>query len=222
MQTISVDSSIATVLSLARTTGLSRFPVYGKNLDDIVGVIHIKHAVSVLKNDRGNTLVRHVMQPPVLVPSNIQLEILLEMLRKGGLQMAIVIDEFGGTDGIVTIEDLFEELVGDVRDEHDRMKSIVRKLSGSWTFSGLLRPDEISEEIGIFLPEEEDSDTIAGLMIYYLERMPRVGDTIKINAVGRDGSKIIVKLRVDRMDSHRVDSVHMSAIKPTKKAEVTA
>ena len=223
MQTISADSSITKVLALARTTGLSRFPVYGKNLDDIVGVIHIKHAVSVSKNDRDNTLVSQVMQPPVLVPSNIQLETLLEMLRKGGLQMAIVIDEFGGTDGIVTIEDLFEELVGDVRDEHDRTKSIVRKLSdGSWTFSGLLRPDEISEEIGIFLPEEEDSDTIAGLMIYYLERMPRVGDAIQTNAIGRDGSNIIVKLRVERMDSHRVDSLRMSVIKPTKKVEAAA
>jgi len=145
------------------------------------------------------------------------------MLRKGGLQMAIVIDEFGGTDGIVTIEDLFEELVGDVRDEHDRNKSIVRKLNdGSWTFSGLLRPDEISEEIGIFLPEEEDFDTIAGLIIYYLERMPRVGDTIQSNAIGRDGSNITVKLRVERMDGHRVDSVRMSVIKQPKNTELVS
>jgi len=223
MQTISADVSIINVLSLAKTTGLSRFPVFGSNLDDIVGVIHIKHALSVPKADRKKVLVSYVMQPPVLVPSNIQLDTLLEMLRKGGLQMAIVIDEFGGTDGIVTIEDLFEELVGDVRDEHDRNKSIVRKLNdGSWTFSGLLRPDEISEEIGIFLPEEEDFDTIAGLIIYYLERMPRVGDTIQSNAIGRDGSNITVKLRVERMDGHRVDSVRMSVIKQPKNTELVS
>lgn len=220
MQAISADASISKLLNVAKSTGLSRFPVFGKNLDDIVGVIHIKHAVSIPKPDREKTLVNQIMQSPVFVPSNIQLEALLEALRKGGLQLAIVIDEFGGTDGIVTIEDLFEELVGDVRDEYDRTQTIVRKCAdGSWTFSGLLRPDEISEEIGIFLPEEEDSDTIAGLIIYYLERMPRVGDIIRSNAIGRDGSKLIVALRVERMDSHRVDSVRMSVEKPAIKVE---
>lgn len=220
MQAISADASISKLLNVAKSTGLSRFPVFGKNLDDIVGVIHIKHAVSIPKPDREMTLVNQIMQSPVFVPSNIQLEALLEALRKGGLQLAVVIDEFGGTDGVVTIEDLFEELVGDVRDEYDRTKTIVRKCAdGSWTFSGLLRPDEISEEIGIFLPEEEDSDTIAGLIIYYLERMPRVGDIIRSNAIGRDGSKLIVALRVERMDSHRVDSVRMSVEKPAKKVE---
>ena len=116
---------------------------------------------------------------------------------------------------------LFEELVGEVRDEHDRSKSIVHKCAdGSWTFSGLLRTDEISEEIGIFLPEEEDSDTIAGMIIYYLERMPRSGDSIQVNAIGRNGGNIVVQLKVERMDSHRVDSVRMSIIKPTSKHEV--
>jgi len=214
MQTISADATVTKVLDMAKFTGLSRFPVFGKNLDDIVGVVHIKHAVSTVLADRDKMTVSQIMQPPVLVPENIQLEALLEALRQGGLQMAIVIDEFGGTDGIVTIEDLFEELVGDVRDEYDRVNNIVRKASdGSWTFSGLLRPDEINEEIGIFLPEEDDSDTIAGLIISYLERMPRVGDTITVNAIGREGSKLIVQLRVERMDSHRVDSVRMSIVK---------
>lgn len=220
MQTISQDASISRVLNMAKSTGLSRFPVYGKNLDNIVGVVHIKHAVGVPKSDREKIIVSQIMQTPALVPSNMQLEQLLEALRRGGLQMAIVIDEFGGTDGIVTIEDLFEELVGDVRDEHDREKAIVRKCAdGSWTFSGLLRPDEISEEIGIFLPEEEDSDTIAGLIIYYLEHMPRVGDFIQSNAIGRDGSNIKVKLRVEKMDSYRIDIVRMSIVKSTKKSE---
>ncbi len=221
MQSIPADSSITQVLMLAKSTGLSRFPVIGRNQDDIIGVVHIKQAIGIAKSDRGTTLVSQIMRPPVMVPSNIQLEPLLDILRKGGLQMAIVIDEFGGTDGIVTIEDLFEELVGEVSDEHDRTKSIVRKCAdGSWTFSGLLRTDEISEEIGIFLPEEEDSDTIAGMIIYYLERMPRSGDSIQVNAIGRDGGDIVVQLRVECMDSHRVDSVRMSIIKISKNNEV--
>ena len=213
MQAVSADESITKVFNMARSTGLSRFPVFGKNLDDIVGIVHIKHVIGISRPDREKTLVSQIMRPPLLVPSNIQLEALLEALRKGGLQMAIVIDEFGGTDGIVTIEDLFEELVGDVRDEYDRTKVIVRKCNdGSWTFSGLLRPDEISEEIGVFLPEEEDSETIAGLIIDYLERMPRVGDVIQSNAINHNGDNIVVKLRVERMDSHRVDSVRMYVV----------
>ncbi len=213
MQAVSADESITKVFNMAKSTGLSRFPVFGKNLDDIVGIVHIKHVIGISRPDREKTLVSQIMRPPLLVPSNIQLEALLEALRKGGLQMAIVIDEFGGTDGIVTIEDLFEELVGDVRDEYDRTKVIVRKCNdGSWTFSGLLRPDEISEEIGVFLPEEEDSETIAGLIIDYLERMPRVGDVIQSNAINHNGDNIVVKLRVERMDSHRVDSVRMYVV----------
>jgi CBS domain containing-hemolysin-like protein len=220
MHTVPADAPISKVFDIAKSTGLSRFPVYGNNLDDIVGVVHIKHAISIPRCDRKQTVISQIMRPPVLVPSNIQLESLLDALRDGGLQMAIVIDEFGGTDGIVTIEDLFEELVGDVRDEYDRTKAIIRKCNdGSWTFSGLLRPDEISEEIGIFLPEEEDSETIAGLIIDYLERMPRVGDVIQTNAISRKGDNIIVKLQVERMDSHRVDSVRMYIVKSSQKSE---
>ena len=225
MQAVSAMATAADVLRTAKSSGLSRFPVFGKNIDDIVGVIHIKHAVSVSKPDRETTLVSQIMQQPLMVPSNIQLEALLDTLRAGGLQMAIVIDEFGGTDRLVTIEDLFEELVGEVTDEHDRHrnrdKAIVKKLSdGSWTFSGLLRPDEISEEIGVILPEAEDSDTVAGLIIYDLERMPRVGDIVYSAAVNHDGSDITVKLKVERMDSHRVDSVRMSIVNKSEMAEV--
>jgi CBS domain containing-hemolysin-like protein len=220
MQTVSKSDSIQKVLNVAKNSGLSRFPVIGENLDDIVGVVHIKHVMCIPGCDRDSIKVSQIMKKPIFVPSNIQLESLLGPLRKGGLQMAIVIDEFGGTDGIVTIEDLFEELVGEVRDEHDNEKSAIRKYyDGSWTFSGLLRPDEISEEVDVFLPEPEDSDTIAGLIIFYLERMPRTGDEIYVNAINRNGSEITVKLSVEKMDSHRVDSVRMSIVKNIKTSE---
>lgn len=220
MQTISGEDTTQRVVELAKSTGLSRFPVVGDNHDDIIGVIHIKHVMPIPRSDRNKIKVNQIMRQAVFVPSNIQLDVLLDYLRNGGLQMAIVIDEFGGTDGVVTIEDLFEELVGEVRDEHDRHKAIVNKSEdGSWTFSGLLRPDEISEEIGIYLPEAEDSDTVAGLIIYYLERMPRVGDEACVNAVGRSGTKMTALLKVEKMDSHRVDSVRMTVSRSAKPCE---
>ncbi len=211
MQAIEADKPISGVLDLAKASGLSRFPVYGKNLDDIVGVVHIKHAVSVPRDHRNEVPVSKIMRPPVLVPSSNQLEPLLEALRKGGLQMAVVIDEFGGVDGIVTIEDLLEELVGEVKDEHDRFSVAIRKrANGSWLLSGLLRPDEIGEELGIFLPEEEEVETLAGLITHQIERISKVGDKIFIGGVDRDGKAITVELRVERMDGHRIDRVQMS------------
>jgi CBS domain containing-hemolysin-like protein len=177
----------------------------------VVGVVHVKHAIGIAHKDRKTTLVKQIMRPPVVVPASIQLEPLLEALRKGGLQMAIVIDEFGGTDGIVTIEDLLEELVGDVKDEHDRTKQpIYQRADNRWLLSGLLRPDEIGEELGIFLPEDEDFETIAGLVSDRLGRIPATGEEVIIGAVGRGGKTHQVRLKVERMDGRRVDRVEMS------------
>jgi CBS domain containing-hemolysin-like protein len=208
MRAVKADEPVAAVLALARATGLSRFPVIRESLDDVVGIVHIKNAVGIAKAQRAKVLVERIMQPLVAVPSSIQLDPLLEQLRKGGLQMAVVIDEFGGTDGVVTIEDLLEELVGEVQDEHDRLGTAIRKRQGGgWMVSGLLRPDEIGEKLGIFLPDEEEYETLAGLIGDRLERIPAVGDVAETVAVDREGKNMQVTLRVERMDGRRVDRV---------------
>lgn len=210
IRAIQADAPISEVLQLARQTGLSRFPVYVRDLDDIVGMMHIKHAFGVPRAERRSVAVRRIMRPPVLTPSTIELEPLLEALRRGGLQMAIVIDEFGGTDGIVTIEDLLEELVGEVHDEHDRAREAIRKhADGSWLLSGLLRPDEISKQLAIFLPDDKDVETLGGLLLMRLARIPKVGDAIEVPAVDRDGRQLAATLRVERMDGNRIDRVRM-------------
>ncbi len=207
-------ATVAKVIETAQSSGLSRFPVTDKSLDDVVGVVHIKHAIKISRAKRDTTLVTQIMRPPILLPSALQLEPLLTALRKGGLQMAIVVDEFGGTDGIVTIEDLLEELVGEVQDEHDRLKFAIRKRNGeSWAISGLLRPDEIGEELGIYLPDNEEVETIAGLLTQQLERIPETGDAAQIEAIDRDGKKLTVELRVERMDGLRVDRLKMTKMK---------
>ncbi len=212
MRVLQADDPVAKVLSLARDSGLSRFPVIRKNLDDVVGIVHIKHAVGIPKDQRSQVTVERIMRTPIAVPSSIQLDPLLERLRQGGLQMAIVIDEFGGTDGVVTIEDLIEELVGEVQDEHDRLGSAIRvREGGGWMVSGLLRPDEIGEELGIFLPDEEEFETIAGLVSDRLERIPSVGDVAEIVAVDREGKKVQIHLQVERMDGRRVDRLLMKS-----------
>lgn len=215
VQVHAVDANISVVqaLELAKETGLSRFPVYGKSIDDIVGVMHIKHAFGVPASRRKHTKIKQIMHQPILVPSTIELEPLLEALRHGGLQIAIVIDEFGGMDGIVTIEDVLEELVGDVRDEHDRTRPDIQKeTKGTWLLSGLLRPDEIGDQIRIFLPDEEEVETIGGMIIHRLERIPNNGDSIEVKAVDNEGNIIWVELKVKYMEGNRVDRVSLSII----------
>jgi CBS domain containing-hemolysin-like protein len=215
VQSIQADEPVTEVLKKARKSGLSRFPVYGEDLDNVLGVVHIKQAMAIPRGQRNTTAVRKIMRRPVLVPSSIQLEPLLEDLKKGGLQMAIVVDEFGAVDGIVTIEDLLEELVGEVKDEHDRSGAAIRKRAdGSWLIAGLLRPDEIGEELNIYLHEEEEVETIGGLVIRQLERIPKVGDHLHLEGVDRDGNKRTVELTVERMDGYRIDRLRLKELPP--------
>lgn len=208
VESVQAKDSVSSVVRLAKTTGFSRFPVTGEDIDDIVGVVHVKHAVSVPREKREQAIVAEIMKKPIFAPSNIQLDPLLETLKSGGLQMAVIVDEFGGTDGIVTIEDLIEELVGEVRDEHDQSNVLAREQpDGSWWFSGLLRPDEASQFIGVALPEEEEFDTLGGLIAERLEKVPKRGDSVSIAALDRDGQEQAVFLKVRRMDGLRVDVV---------------
>ncbi len=152
------------VIDAARQTGHSRFPVIGRSPDDILGIVHVKQAVSVEPDRRRNVRLADLADPATTVPDSIELDPLLTLLREQGMQMAIVVDEYGGTDGVVTLEDLVEEIVGDIADEHDRLSSRSRhRRDGTWSLSGLLRPDEVEEQTGIALPEGEDYETIAGL-----------------------------------------------------------
>jgi CBS domain containing-hemolysin-like protein len=204
MRSVDAVASVAEVIALTRRTGHSRFPVLGEDSDDIVGLVHIKHAVAVPEDERDTTTVRSVMAPVAIVPSGMPLEPLLETLRAGGLQMAIVVDEFGGTDGLVTAEDLIEEIVGDVVDEHDRVSPrAVRHRDGSWLLSGLLRPEEAAEITNMAVPTDDAYQTLGGLMSQALGRIPAAGDTAEI-----DGTLYTV----ERMDGRRVDRIRFEPL----------
>jgi CBS domain containing-hemolysin-like protein len=208
------DATVDEVLQLAKTTGLSRFPVYKDSIDNVVGVVHIKHVFSTALKKRDTVQVNQIMQPPVLVPSTIELEPLLAALKKSGLQMAIIVDEFGGMDGVATIEDVLEELVGEVHDEHDHTRPDIQKIKGAWLLSGLLRPDEIAEQIEVILPEEEDVETLGGLIIQRLERIPKVKDEVKVAAIDSDGTPLTARLIVQKMEGNRIDRVRLTILPP--------
>ena len=204
MRTVSASDPVATVIGATRTTGHSRFPVIGSGVDDVLGLVHVKAAVAVPVEKRESTRVVEVMTAPVVVPKFIHLDRLLVLLQQRGLQLAIAVDEYGGTAGVVTFEDLVEELVGDVVDEHDAPGTrIRRRADGSWVLSGLLRPDEVESATGVDLPDGHgDYETVAGLILNRLGRLGQVGDTVELPG----GT-----LTVERLDGRRIDRVGLRA-----------
>ncbi len=196
----SVDrtDSAHTVITLAQRTGFSRFPVIDDSIDDVVGLVHVKQAVAVPREKRADVPVSALQSEALRVPETMKLDVLLGELRGRGFQMAVVVDEYGGTAGVVTLEDLVEELVGEVADEHDRtLAGVVR--SRDWlTFPGMLRPDELLERADVVIPDEGPYETVGGFMMSELGRLPLVGDTV---AVGGG------EFQVERLDGRRIDRV---------------
>ncbi len=198
-------ATVTQLLSLARTSGHSRFPIEGEGVDDIVGVVHVKQALAVPRDERSRTRVAQVSGPVPRVPETLHLDRLLVTLRQPGLQMAVVVDEYGGTAGIVTLEDLVEELVGEVADEHDATtRPAVERRRGGLVLSGLLRDDEVEEFTGLRMPEGP-YDTLGGLVLARLGRLARKGDVVKL-----DGWT----LRVTELDGRRVDRVLVDRTAP--------
>lgn len=197
----SLDASLTVqdVIDISHNTGFSRFPVFTGSTDDVVGIVHVKAAASVPREKRNSVPVTALMVEPFRVPETISLEKLMGVLRSKGLQLAIVVDEYGGTAGIVTLEDLVEELVGELGDEHDRAKlEITGGKDKSFSFPGMFRPDELLEKLAIKVPVDGAYETVAGYLMSVLGRVAVVGDEVRVE----DGL-----LRVERMDGRRVDRI---------------
>lgn len=192
------DASVNEVVELARRTGHSRFPVFEDDLDGITGIVHIKAAVSVPRDRRADVPAGALAEDVLRVPETVHLDVLISELRSRGYQMAVVVDEYGGTAGVVTLEDLVEEIVGEVLDEHDRNRAGIVRRPDSVVFPAALRPDEVLDRTGITVPEGDVYDTVGGFLMAELERIPVVGDAVTVPG----GT-----LTVARMDGRRVDRV---------------
>jgi CBS domain containing-hemolysin-like protein len=224
---VDADDSVTDMLKLASRTGHARFPIMGESVDDIVGVAHFKKALAIPARERKSTTMRDIALPIESVPSTMPLSAVLDALRKGS-QVAMVVDEYGGTDGVVTLEDLVEEIVGEIEDEQDRPVARFRRLGERrWSLSGLLRPDEAGDIAHLEIPEARESDTLGGLITEELQRFPHVGDVIEIDARDEDNrdeddipTPVKVRLRVTRRDGHRVDRLILEVV-PREDAEST-
>ncbi|BBA95949.1 putative integral membrane protein [Actinacidiphila reveromycinica] len=194
-------ATAADVLNLTRATGLSRFPVYRERLDDTTGMVHLKDALAVPAAVRGRTPVSRIAVAPLLVPETLPVQHLLELLRNQQ-PIAVVVDEYGGTAGVVTLEDIVEELVGEVRDEHDSVdlpdlaQAPAEDGRPAWTADGGCRIDTLAR-IGLAAPEGP-YETVAGLVADLLGRIPEVGDTAELPGW---------LLRVEEVGHHRAERV---------------
>jgi len=192
------------VLAAARASGHSRFPVMGDGPDDVIGIVTLASAIAVPAAARDTAPVPEFMTAVQRVPETMRLRPLLVELRGLALQCAIVVDEYGGTAGLVTLEDLVEELVGDVADEHDRRRlPMHRAPGGTWIAQASLRPDEVREYSGLEIPESPAYETVGGFVMARLGRIAAVGDVVEADGV---------RVTVERVEARRIDRVRIEWI----------
>ncbi len=187
----------------ARHTGHSRFPVRGDNEDDVLGTVHVKDLLQVAQDGWDASTVDDVVTAPITVPETFPIRRLLGELRQRNRTFAIVIDEYGGTAGIVTLEDVLEELVGEIEDEFDRDVRTLRRLgAGRYLVHGTLRADRLEDLLGLQLAEG-DYETVAGFVLHELGRIPEIGDDLV-----HDGWRFTVT----NMSGHRINELQLTRV----------
>jgi CBS domain containing-hemolysin-like protein len=203
MVTVSLTSSPRRALDLVIAEGYSKLPVYDETIDNVVGVVHDRELLIALSNGTiASTTLRTLMRNAPLVPENKRISELLREMQRGKFTLAIVLDEYGGTAGLVTMEDLLEEIVGEIRDEHDEgEEEAIRRLSDDeWVVEAGTNIEDVNNALGISLPHEE-FETIGGYIVGLFGRLPREAE--EIEAV--DG----IRLRVDRTRGRRILAVRV-------------
>ncbi|MFC7676263.1 hemolysin family protein [Mycolicibacterium sp. GCM10028919] len=214
IESLATDETVADLLVKAMETGYSRFPIIRGDLDETVGIVHVKQVFSVPVDQRSQTRLSTVALPVATVPSSLDGDSVMTEIRANGLQTALVVDEYGGTAGMVTVEDLIEEIVGDVRDEHDDATPDVVEMRNGWQVSGLLRIDEVSTETP-FRPAEGEYETIGGLVMQELGHVPEPGETVELTEFDPDGpldDPIRWQAKVIQMDGRRIDVLELTEL----------
>lgn len=175
------DESVTRLVELSVVTGHSRLIVHDGDLDHVLGIVHVQAVHRIPFAERASTAVSELMRPVLAVPESRGLDDLLVDLRRANSHMAVVVDEYGGTAGIITIEDVLEEIVGDIGDEHDPMQEPALRpgRTGEWILEGTLHPDEVMEQTELVIPEGE-YETLAGFVLDRLGHIPFVGEAVEL------------------------------------------
>ena len=220
VKSLDVSDTVNDLIALAMESGHSRFPVRNGDLDDTVGLVHIKDAFSVARDQRATTRVGDLAKQVSYVPGTLDGDAVLDQVRSAGSQVVLVADEYGGTQGLVTIEDVVEEILGEVYDEYDDRDSErdFQRFGKSWEVSGLVRLDELSERISYTAPDGP-YETLGGLIMASLGQVPSVGDTVVLPQPVQDLSEELEEAnsgrwlaRVSIMEGRRLDKAILTPI----------
>ena len=203
------DTIIRTILE----TGLSRFPVYDEDIDDIVGILSIRDWLLELRRDRPRS-VRELMRPAYFVPETVQADVLFRDMQKRKVHMSIVVDEYGGMSGIVTMEDLLEEIVGNIYDEFDpqAVAEITKLEENLWRVAGAAALEDVAEALDVELPLDEDYDTLGGLIFDQFTTIPQDGSQPEVDVAG-------LHIKVELLQDHRVELALVSKAEPEATGE---
>lgn len=187
VQTIHIDDTDEDIFKIIESTGLSRFPVYGEDLDDILGILNARRFL-MNRHQEINTPIKDLLKPAYFVPEMVHADVLFRDMQSKKISFAVLVDEYGGMSGIVTMEDLLEEIVGNIYDEFDPQPEFeIEKLDDeTWRVSGSIPLDKLSEEIEWDAPEDEDFETLGGLVFSVLTQIPSDNDTPHVEAYGLD------------------------------------
>jgi putative hemolysin len=206
MVTLESDATVDEAVDLALQGGFSRIPVYEETIDNIIGVLYTKDMLKQLRDDHNSLPIRELVRPAYFVPEMKKLDDLLREIRQKRTHMAIVVDEYGSVAGLVTIEDLVEEIVGDIQDEYDREENLYEQVTQyEYIFDAKINIVEFNELMDTDL-ENEDYDTLGGFLLGQLDKIPVAGDTITFKnltfTILTTRGLRITKVRVERADSH--------------------
>jgi putative hemolysin len=206
MEIIGIDANanLDEITTIVRQTTYTKLPVFEEDLDQILGILHVKDLLPITESpDRQSITARTLVREPIFVPETLPVSALLRRFRDNRQHIAIVLDEFGGTAGLVTLEDLLEEIVGEVSDPFDTLTSEIEALpDGSALIDGLTLIDDVNLHLNVKL-HDPHYDTIAGYFLGKIGRIPEAGDMIE-----SDG----VRLRIESMDALRIDVIHLTRL----------
>ena len=222
VESLEPGDTVRDLIAAASRTGHSRFPVAEEgDLDNLVGVVHIKQAFTVSPQAQATVSLRSLARPVTRVPDSLDGDSLMERIKADGLELCVVVDEYGGSAGIVTSEDLIEEILGDVTDEHDTEESEVTRVGNGFRCSGLLRLDEVADAVDYQAPDGA-YETLGGQVMYLLGAIPRVGDVVELPVRAEHTADVEPtrwRATVVAMDNRRVDQVWLTPIQPAVTGE---